>query len=348
MQTLVIPVSQEGIITAARILSEGGLVAFPTETVYGLGGNALNEDAIKAIFEAKGRPGDNPLIAHVTGSGEAKLYGVWTELAQTLAEAFWPGPLTLIVKRQPQVPARVSAGLDTLALRAPSHPAAQALIKACGFPIAAPSANRSGRPSPTTARHVLADLKGFIPLILDGGPSEVGLESTVLDVTGEVPLILRPGAVTPEMVAMAVGECQVADSVMRQLREDEQAPSPGMRHKHYAPKARMTLVEGEPEQVRQALSQMAEKLENAWVFALDGVMDGARDVKVKSLGPDAKAAAHNLFYLLRQADEEGVTRIFAQALPRDGLGLAVMNRLARAAGFDIRQAEDILRHQANA
>ncbi len=348
MRTLCIPVNQEGIIKAAQILKEGGLVAFPTETVYGLGGNALNEQAIKAIFDAKGRPGDNPLIAHVSGIDEAREYGEWNDLANTLAQAFWPGPLTLIVKRGPKMPARISAGLDTLAIRAPSHKAAQALISACGFPIAAPSANRSGRPSPTTARHVLSDMDGIIPLILDGGPSEVGLESTVLDATGEIPMILRPGAVTPEMVAMAVGECQVADNVMRQLREDEYAPSPGMRHKHYAPKARLTLVEGEPQTVRQALTQMASKLENAWVFALDGVMDGAKDVKVKPLGRDAKEAAHNLFHLLRQADEEGVTRIFAQALPRDGLGLAVMNRLARAAGFDIRPAEEVLHHQADA
>lgn len=345
MRTLCVPVNQEGIIEAVRILKEGGLVAFPTETVYGLGGNALNEQAIETIFEAKGRPGDNPLIAHVSGIEEAKRYGEWNDLAQSLAEAFWPGPLTLIVARKPDMPARISAGLSTLALRAPSHPAAQALIKACGFPIAAPSANRSGCPSPTTAKHVLNDMDGVIPLILDGGPSEVGLESTVLDATGEVPLILRPGAVTPEMIAMTVGECKVAESVMRQLRDDESAPSPGMRHKHYAPKARMTLVEGETGKVREALTLMAARLENAWVFALDGVMDGVEEVKVKNLGRDAKEAAHNLFYLLRQADEEGVTRIFAQALPKDGLGLAVMNRLARAAGFDIRQAEDVLQFQ---
>ncbi len=337
METLRIPADREGIIKAVRILAGGGLVAFPTETVYGLGANALDERAVLSIFSAKGRPADNPLIAHVSGIAQAKEYGEWSPLAQDLAQAFWPGPLTLIVKRRDSMPRQVSAGLDTLALRVPGHDAARALIAACGFPIAAPSANRSGRPSPTTAQHVLADLNGLIPLILDGGPSEVGLESTVADITGGVPLILRPGAVTPEMIAMAVGECKVADSVMRRLAPQEAAPSPGMRHRHYAPRAPLTLVEGEENAVRLRLAELARE-EGTWVLALDGLPGMASLPGAHSLGRDAREAAHRLFYLLRQADEEGAKRIYAQGLPRDGLGLAVMNRLARAAGFNILSA----------
>ena len=342
LHTECLPADHEGIIKAARVLTDGGLVAFPTETVYGLGGNALNPAAIAAIFNAKGRPADNPLIAHVLNAQEAARYGEWNALAQTLAEAFWPGPLTLIVPRKSGVPAAVSAGLDSLALRAPSHPAARALIAACGFPLAAPSANRSGSPSPTTARHVLSDLDGRIPLILDGGASEVGLESTVVDATGDLPLILRPGAVTPEMIAMVVGECRIADSVMRQLKDYEVAPSPGMRHQHYAPHAHLTLVDGSPEDQRKALLKLAAGRENTWVLALDGLMREGDAISLQPLGKDAHAAAHRLFYLLRRADEEGVEALFAQTLPRDGLGLAVMNRMVRAAGFDILDAKSVL------
>lgn len=336
-----VPADPKGILKAAGILRQGGVAAFPTETVYGLGANALDAGALAKVFEAKGRPGDNPLIAHVPGIPEARELGEWNPLAQLLAEAFWPGPLTLVVARRAPVPDLLCACLPTLALRAPSHPAARALISACGFPVAAPSANRSGRPSPVTAAHVMEDLAGRIPLVLDGGPCEVGLESTVADVSGAVPLILRPGAVTPEMVAMVAGECLVADSVMRPLMDGELAPSPGMRHKHYAPKARMTLVQGSPEAFRKAMLELAFGRESTWVLALDGTMDGEPGLVLKSMGRDAQGAAHRLFHLLRQADEEGVERIYAQALPTYGLGLAVMNRLARASGFDTLDAETL-------
>lgn len=343
IDTACLPADEQGIIKAAGILASGGLVAFPTETVYGLGANALDAGAVAAVFAAKGRPGDNPLIAHVTDIEQARAYGEWNPLAQVLAEAFWPGPLTLIVGRKPSVPARTSAGLSTLALRAPDHPTAQALIARCGFPLAAPSANRSGRPSPTRAKHVLEDLGGLIPLVLDGGPCAIGLESTVVDALGSVPVILRPGAVTPEMVAMVAGECRLAESAMRALKADESAPSPGMRHKHYAPRARMSLVQGSPEAVRAALLALsAGSGERTWVLALDDVLEGHSADSLKSLGRDARGAAHRLFHLLRLADEEGVERIYAQALPRDGLGLAVMNRLVRASGFDVLDAESIL------
>lgn len=326
-------------MTAAEVLTSGGLVAFPTETVYGLGANALDEQAVAGIFAAKGRPADNPLIVHVPSTLEARQYAKFTELAETLAAAFWPGPLTLILERRDVVSAGVSAGLDTLALRVPDHPVAQALLKACRLPIAAPSANRSGRPSPTLASHVLEDMEGRIPLVLDGGACQVGLESTVLDARGNVPLILRPGAVTPEMLAMAAGSCQVADSVLRDLRDGEEALSPGMRHQHYAPKARMTLVKGSCHNVERLLKTLARGQKHTWVLAMESSVANLRNVQAHSMGKDAKEAAHRLFYLLRQADAQGVKRIYAQALPPDGLGLAVTNRLARAAGFDILDAD---------
>ena len=345
MQTRRLKADEQGILEAAGQIQSGALVAFPTETVYGLGASVYDAAAVQAIFAAKGRPGDNPLIAHVLEIRDARELGEWTPLAQTLAEAFWPGPLTLIVKRRPQVSSVVSAGLPTIALRAPSHPVARALIAAAGVPIAAPSANRSGRPSPTTADHVMEDLGGIIPLVLDGGPSEVGLESTVVDATSEIPLVLRPGAVTPEMLATVAGECRVAEAVMRQLREGEYAPSPGMRHKHYAPKARMTLVEGSGDDVAAALTALAANAPDTWALALSDQIPQGSGPQWRSLGRDAGEAAHNLFYLLREADHQGVKRIYVQALRRDGMGLAVMNRLARAAGFDIKTARDLLEGQ---
>jgi L-threonylcarbamoyladenylate synthase len=337
--TACVKADKEGIKRAAAILREGGLVAFPTETVYGLGANALSAVAVSRIFDAKGRPADNPLIVHIPDIKVAHLYGEWNELADTLAKAFWPGPLTLVVNRNPLIPNEVSAGLQTVALRAPSHPAAQALLRAYGLPVAAPSANRSGRPSPTSARHVLEDLEGLIPLILDGGSCEVGLESTVADVRGSIPLILRPGAVTPEMITMACGECQVAEIVMRALAPDESAPSPGMRHRHYAPAARMSLVDGSPENVSKLIRELAIGRDRTWVLAMEQHLDAYSGLNALSLGRNATEAAHRLFHLLRQADEEGVERILSETLPRDGLGLAVMNRLARAADFDILNAD---------
>ncbi len=339
MKTECLPADGAGLLKAAKFLREGGLVAFPTETVYGLGANALDAQAVKKIFAAKGRPADNPLIVHVSDKDAAMACGEWNQLAELLANAFWPGPLTLILRRKERVPQEISAGLDTVALRAPSHPAARALLEACGFPIAAPSANRSGRPSPTTAAHVLDDLNGLVPLVLDGGMSEVGLESTVADVTGDQPLILRPGAVTPEMIAMVAGECQISDSVMRAVGADEQAPSPGMRHRHYAPRAKMTLVEGSPELVCSLIRKLAGKNVKTWVLAPEDRVECYQGLIVQSLGSTAKEAAHRLFYLLRQADGEEVQQILSETLPRDGLGLAVMNRLARAASFDILDAD---------
>lgn len=333
MRTECLPADREGVIKAAALLKSGSLAVFPTETVYGLGASALDAKAVSGIFKAKGRPADNPLIVHVKNAEDAAKCGKWNALAEKLARVFWPGPLTLIVGRRDAIPPEVSAGLDTVALRAPAHPAAQALLQACGLPVAAPSANQSGKPSPTTARHALDDLNGRVPLVLDGGPCMVGLESTVADARGEFPLILRPGAVTPEMLAMTAGECGVAESAMRAIRADEDAPSPGMRHTHYAPRAKMTLVQGSPEAVRAAIRREALGRKSVWVLVPEDHLKGYDSLEVRSLGGNARETARRLFDLLRQADREGVAHIYCETLPQDGLGLAVMNRLARAAGF---------------
>ena len=246
MHTELCQADDASIRRAAALLRAGELVAFPTETVYGLGADALNAEASARIFAAKGRPADNPLIAHIAGeNGLAGLIALEPcACARALMRAFWPGPMTLIFPKSPRVPREVTAGLDTVAVRMPSHPVARALISAAQTPIAAPSANRSGRPSPTTAAHVLEDMEGRIPLILDGGPCEVGLESTVVDVTGARPRILRPGGVTLEMLEGVVGDVDVDEGVLHQLQAGSQARSPGMKYKHYAPKGEVTIVTG--------------------------------------------------------------------------------------------------------
>ncbi len=335
MDTKTLPCSKESILWAAQLIREGGLVAFPTETVYGLGGDGLDPQAIKAIFVAKGRPQDNPLILHVDSLNKAKGVCFFTETAETLAKAFWPGPLTLVLPKKPVVPPEATAGLPTVAVRCPEHPVALALLAACDNPIAAPSANASGRPSPTTAHHVAQDLQGKIPLILDGGPCEFGLESTVLDLTGAVPTVLRPGAVTPEQIAMVAGECAVASSVMRPLKAGEKALSPGMKHRHYAPKGRMLLFEGVADAVAKEICRRYDQKKGACILAFAPHLAYYGNRRVESLGEDAKSAAHRLFYLLRKMDEEGIQLILCETLPKTGLALAVMNRMARAAAFQI-------------
>lgn len=335
MNTTLTSITQDSLKEASALIQAGQLVAFPTETVYGLGGNALNAQAVLNIFRAKERPVDNPLIVHIASREQAYPLCRWTDLADTLANAFWPGPLTLLLRRTEMVPDVVTAGLATVALRLPAHQGALALLRACALPVAAPSANRSGRPSPTTAQHVMEDMEGRIPLILDGGASGVGLESTVLDLSGEVPTVLRPGAVTPEQIAMVTGSCEVASSVMRPLEVGERALSPGMRHRHYAPQGRLTLVEGEPEAVSKAIVGLHDAQPDARILAMHDHIPLYGDRPVNDLGQDAADAAHRLFYLLRSFDAQGVPRIFSETLPPTGLGLAVMNRLARAAEYDI-------------
>lgn len=334
MHTELCQADDASIRRAAALLCAGELVAFPTETVYGLGADALNGEAAARIFAAKGRPADNPLIAHIAGeSGLAGLIaGEPCACARKLMRAFWPGPMTLIFPKSPRVPREVTAGLDTVAVRMPSHPVARALIRAAQTPIAAPSANRSGRPSPTTAAHVLEDMEGRIPLILDGGPCEVGLESTVVDVTGARPRILRPGGVTLEMLEGVVGDVDVDEGVLHQLQAGSQARSPGMKYKHYAPKGEVTIVTGP--RAAQEIARLYDAADGrAAILAFSQADYGARRVY------RLKNAPGELFAALRQLDEDGMETIYAEDVPTAGVGLAVMNRLMRAAAFRVVEAQ---------
>ena len=339
MQTRVLPPTQESLALAADILKSGGLVAFPTETVYGLGADALNEHAVRAIFAAKGRPADNPLIVHVPRPEAAQALCRIDGRAQSLMARFCPGPLTLLLPKKPCVPAAVNAGLPSVAVRIPSHPVARRLLEVCGGPVAAPSANTSGRPSPTTAQHVMDDLHGKLPLILDGGECQVGLESTVIDLTSPIPTVLRPGGVTPEMLLTVLKEVKVADSVLRPLREGEKALSPGMRYRHYAPSGQLTMVKGAPEHVEQCIRRHANQAmrqgQKVRVFAFEEHLDAYNGLDVVSIGSRKvpEKMAHLLFKLLRQADDDHIPVLFSEVLTTDGIGLAIMNRLARAAAF---------------
>ena len=335
METLCLPAGEESLSRACELLRKGQLVAFPTETVYGLGADALNADAVRAIFAAKERPADNPLIVHVARREQLAGLCDVTDTARKLMDAFWPGPLTMLLMKTNRVPDITTAGLPSVAVRCPNHPVALAMLKQSGVPVAAPSANRSGRPSPTTAAHVLEDMRGRIPLILDGGPCQVGVESTVLDLTGPVPCILRPGAVTAEDVARVTGACTVAPSVMRPLKEGEVAPSPGMKHRHYAPKAKMTVYIGSDTAVASAIIAQYDQADNAAILARESALPlyGAR--RVFSLGNSPEEGAHLLFQRLREMDELGCALILAQGWEAEGKALAVMNRMARAAAFDL-------------
>jgi len=332
---------------AAQIIKEGGLVAFPTETVYGLGANALNPNAILALFEAKKRPLDNPPIVHVADPSEVYrlVLGV-PEKAELLMNTFWPGPLTLVFKRSPIIPTVTVAGLDTVAIRMPKHKVALALIRQSGLPIAAPSANLAGKPSPTTAKHVFEDLNGRIDVILDGGATNIGVESTVLDLTVDPPMILRPGGTTFEALKKVLGDVKLHPFV--QAEEElplEKIRSPGMKHRHYAPKAEVILVEGEVApvtcKIRELSDAYALKGEKVGILATDETQGAYYADVVKSLGSRFNLAivAQNLFRLLREVDSENVDVIIAEGVPTEGIGLAIMNRLRKASGYHIIKAE---------
>lgn len=342
MQTQLLNITPEALAQAGALIRSGALVAFPTETVYGLGANALDAAAVARIFEAKGRPGDNPLIVHISAADQLGplIAAEPSPMARALMDAYWPGPMTLIFPKSDVIPMAVTAGLDTVAVRFPAHPAARALIDAARRPVAAPSANRSGRPSPTTARHVLEDMNGRIPMILDGGPCAVGLESTVIDVTGDVPRILRPGGITPEMIDAVCGAAQVDEAVMRPLKEGERPRSPGMKYRHYAPKGSLTVVQGAENAVIERIRQMYDAAGGSpLILALEGHVPAYGGRRVLSMGADAAGMARALFDALRRADELGADAIFSEAVPADGVGLAVMNRLGRAAAFHIVEAK---------
>ena len=323
----------EAIRRAAQVLRDGGLVVFPTETVYGIGANALDPAAVAGIFAAKGRPRDNPLIAHIADLDalESLTSRVPPE-ALRLAEIFWPGPLTMVLPRSGLVPDAVTAGLDTVAVRMPSHPIAREIIRAAGLPVAAPSANTSGRPSPTRLEHCAEDLAGKVDLMVDGGPCAVGLESTVLSLAGEIPRLLRPGAVTLEELRAELGVVKMDPAVLHHLEEGAAASSPGMKYRHYAPRARVVLVHAGAGQFAQYVRTRAG--EDVFALAFDEDMEGL-GVPGVSYGPagDPAAQARGLFAALRELDRLGARQVYARAPEMGGVGMAVYNRLVRAAGF---------------
>ena len=329
---------REAVLLAGEILKKGGLVAFPTETVYGLGANGLDEEAAAKTYAAKGRPSDNPLIVHIAGMETLdKIVTEIPEAARKAAEAFWPGPMTMIFHKADIVPYGTTGGLDTVAVRMPSHPTAAALIRAGGGYISAPSANTSGRPSPTTAEHVIQDLDGKIDMILDGGPVDIGLESSILDVTVDPPMILRPGAITKEMFEEVLGEVRID----RALISDDskiKPKAPGMKYRHYAPKAKLVVVEGAREAVCayicERILQADEEGRRIGIIATEETKDAYTGGIVKCIGTrqDETTIARGLFGALREFDAEAVDVIYSEAFPEEGLGRAIMNRLLKAAG----------------
>ncbi len=336
MQTLFLKDTAADIARAGELLRCGEVVGIPTETVYGLAANALDAAAVTRIFAAKGRPADNPLIVHIAALSQLDaLVAEIPEKARRLAALWWPGPLTMIFKKAACIPAEVSGGLATVAVRLPSHPTARAIIEAAGCPLAAPSANRSGSPSPTTAAHVATDMTGRIAAIVDGGESGVGVESTVVDMTRDVPRLLRPGGITAEMLKEALGAVEIDPAVTAMLQKGVVAASPGMKYKHYAPRAKVTLVRGTPAAYAAFVNARAGKGVAAMCF--DGE-ETALLVPYLTYGArgDAVTQAHRLFDVLRAWDDRpDVTQVYAACPASDGLSLAVYNRMLRAAEFEV-------------
>lgn len=335
METKLLSTSDCDIRYAGNVIKEGGLVGFPTETVYGLGANALDPVAVKKIFAAKGRPADNPLIVHISKLEQWKtLVKDIPESAYRLAEAFWPGPLTVILEKKDIVPYVTSGNLDTVAVRMPSDETARRLIDAAGVPIAAPSANTSGKPSPTTAKHVFDDMNGKIEAIIDGGKCGVGVESTVITLVSDVPTLLRPGGITPEMLEGVLGKINIDEAVYSKLKDGVKASSPGMKYKHYSPKAHVTLVKGDFDRFKEYIS--SQKDENIIALVFDGE-ENSLPIKAIPYGDEKNSLsqAQNIFAALREVDELGASRAYVRYPIREGVGLAVYNRLIRAAAFEV-------------
>ena len=335
-------IDQSIIEEAGAVIRQGGLVAFPTETVYGLGANALDADAVKKIFEAKGRPQDNPLIVHISDFDELPaLVTEIPEIARKLMEKFWPGPMTIIFRKSGIIPYETSAGLESVGVRMPSNAIARALIKAAGVPIAAPSANISGRPSPTEVGSCLEDLYGKVDMIIGGEKCEVGVESSVIDVTAYPPCILRPGGITPEMFRTVDQNIYMDPAILKKPDADIKPKAPGMKYRHYAPKAPVKIVRGEPEKVIALINEMVQNYidegKNVGIIATDETKDSYKNGIVVSLGSrkDMDKITQNLFETLRAFDDKDVSLIFSEAFEEKGKGIAVMNRLIKAAGFDI-------------
>ncbi|MCC5909672.1 MAG: threonylcarbamoyl-AMP synthase [Clostridiaceae bacterium] len=345
MKTYIIEIDEENIEEKklekpAAILSAGGTVAFPTETVYGLGANALEPKAVKKIFEAKGRPSDNPLIVHVAKmQGVEKLVKEIPPKALMAMEKFWPGPLTIVLEKTDLVPKEITGGLNTVAIRMPSHPIALKLIEKAQVPVAAPSANISGKPSPTKADHVVQDLSGRVDAIIQGNSCDVGVESTVLDMTGDIPIILRPGGITKEMLEAVLGKVEV-DAALEGA-EGAVPKSPGMKYTHYAPKAEVYIVKGKEEdtieEIKRLQKQYKAQGKKVGILCFDETYSKYDEGTLKTIGSreNLKVVAANLFKILREFDDTEVEIILAEAIEEIDLGQAIMNRLVKAAGYRV-------------
>ena len=329
------------LLRAAEILRRGGLVVFPTETVYGLGGNGLDGSAAERIYAAKGRPSDNPLIIHIAKPEDAEQYAITHPLYYRLASAFMPGPLTVILSKRDNIPRSVTGGLDTVAVRCPAHPVAHRLIELAGIPVAAPSANLSGKPSPTCAEDVISDLNGRVDMIIDGGECEIGLESTIVKIDGDSLTLLRPGGITYDALCMVCEKVTVADAVIHQLKDGERPLSPGMKYRHYAPTAPVILLTGKEEcvlhflQEEQARSRCAILCYDEELPLLEG-----RNLFPVGKRNDLATQAKKLFGNLRLADATDAQIIYAHLPPMDGLGLALYNRMIRAAAHTVKQIDE--------
>lgn len=334
MKTLFLKNDSDGILKCAEILKGDGIAAIPTETVYGLAGNALKGECVKKIFAAKGRPSDNPLIVHISHISQwAPLVKSIPDNAMALAKRFWPGPLTIILPKSQLIPDEICGGLDTVAVRMPSNETAQKIIDACHFPLAAPSANTSGKPSPTSAQHVLADLDGKIDAIVDGGASDVGIESTVVSLAADVPRLLRPGGITPEMLKEVLGEIVIDDAVYNKLSEGAVAASPGMKYKHYSPAAKVILIKGTYD--KYVSYAMENKDDSTALLCFEGEEIEGIPCVTYGKKDDSASQARHIFDSLRTLDEIGAKTVFARFPENHGVGLGVFNRLVRAAGFNI-------------
>lgn len=326
---------------AGKVIKEGGIVAFPTETVYGLGANALDEEAVKKIFIAKGRPQDNPLIVHVAGLKIDDLVQEVPPVAKKMMRKFWPGPLTLIMEKSSKIPEVTSAGLSTIGIRMPSNVVANELIKNAGVPIAAPSANISGRPSPTNIEMCIEDLMGKVDYIVGGEKCDVGLESTIVDCTVEPPCILRPGGITLEMLKDIHKDIYIDPAIMKKAKKDFKPKAPGMKYRHYAPKAPIKIISGDGKKTIAKINKIVENYigmgKNVGIMATDESVKFYSRAVVKSLGSrkDLTMIGKNLFKVLKEFDDEDVDIILSEAFEEKGIGIAIMNRLKKAAGFDI-------------
>ena len=333
-------IDESAIEKAADIIRGGGLVVFPTETVYGIGGDATNADAARAIYEAKGRPSDNPLIIHIAKPEDAEAYAQTRPTYYQLAKQFMPGPLTVILPKKNTIPSSVTGGLDTVAVRCPAHPIARALIEKASVPIAAPSANRSGKPSPTLASHVIEDLNGRVNMIIDGGPSEVGLESTIVTLNGDEGTLLRPGAITYDALCCVLSKVTTAPAVTAQLAENERVLSPGMKYRHYAPSAPLILLDGTKENVSTFMQQVASD-PTVGLLCYDEelpLLKGKATLLPIGKENDLETQAKRLFATLREADSHpDIDTLYAPLPPREGLGLALYNRCIRAAAHTIKK-----------